>query len=294
MIDLHCRPCPRLLLRQILEPFLCISRLDPTSMESKKAAQSAHIAEAPNDSALQRTHQHINNNALQHQQQLRLLQYGLKLPHLQHPPLSQSHHHQQLNSPNVYPHVHQHAQQATYQQPAQAHRYPVQAKFNNQAHQHVQPNAQQYLRPKIDQPIYQSNDTLPSQNIYNPLNQQTAQIWVPQQPPLHYHQPQQLKLDNQQKQSPGSPGPVQNKPKVAEKKRIVGGGSQQLRSPVAKRPNEAPVAMQGWLYKQGSEGFMLWKKRWFVLSEYCLFYYKGKLHLATPVTCITLDNTSIC
>lgn len=21
---------------------------------------------------------------------------------------------------------------------------------------------------------------------------------------------------------------------------------------------------------------MLWKKRWFVLSEYCLFYYKGE------------------
>ncbi|XP_071558758.1 uncharacterized protein [Temnothorax nylanderi] len=48
-----------------------------------------------------------------------------------------------------------------------------------------------------------------------------------------------------------------------------------LRSPAAKRPLSAPVALQGWLYKQGSEGLMLWKKRWFVLSEYCLFYYKG-------------------
>lgn len=53
------------------------------------------------------------------------------------------------------------------------------------------------------------------------------------------------------------------------------GGPTQLRSPVVKRPAMAPVALQGWLHKQGSEGLMLWKKRWFVLSEYCLFYYKG-------------------
>ncbi|CAB0034212.1 unnamed protein product [Trichogramma brassicae] len=51
--------------------------------------------------------------------------------------------------------------------------------------------------------------------------------------------------------------------------------NQGLRSPAAKRPVSAPVALQGWLHKQGSEGLMLWKKRWFVLSEYCLFYYKG-------------------
>jgi len=42
-----------------------------------------------------------------------------------------------------------------------------------------------------------------------------------------------------------------------------------------KRSDEAPVTLKGWLYKQGSEGLQLWKKRWFVLSEYCLFYYKG-------------------
>jgi len=43
-----------------------------------------------------------------------------------------------------------------------------------------------------------------------------------------------------------------------------------------KRSDNAPVTLQGWLYKQGSDGLMLWKKRWFVLSEFCLFYYKGK------------------
>ncbi|XP_046665170.1 uncharacterized protein LOC124357421 isoform X2 [Homalodisca vitripennis] len=51
-------------------------------------------------------------------------------------------------------------------------------------------------------------------------------------------------------------------------------GNSQLRSPVIKRPLSAPVTIQGWLHKQGSDGLMLWKKRWFVLSDYCLFYYK--------------------
>ena len=79
------------------------------------------------------------------------------------------------------------------------------------------------------------------------------------------------------------------------------GGGKQL---TLKRSEEAPITLQGWLYKQvsvvveqniicyqkivlgtlllkcrnskfqGSDGLMLWRKRWFVLSEFCLFYYK--------------------
>ena len=37
----------------------------------------------------------------------------------------------------------------------------------------------------------------------------------------------------------------------------------------------APVTIKGWLYKRGNDGLKLWKKRYFVLSEYCLSYYKG-------------------
>lgn len=48
----------------------------------------------------------------------------------------------------------------------------------------------------------------------------------------------------------------------------------QLKSPVAKRPANAQVTLQGWLHKQGSDGLQLWRKRWFVLSELCLYYYK--------------------
>jgi hypothetical protein len=56
-------------------------------------------------------------------------------------------------------------------------------------------------------------------------------------------------------------------------------GQTQLRSPLVQRPLAAKVTLQGWLHKQGSEGLMLWKRRWFVLSDFCLFYYKGKRYL---------------
>uniref|UniRef100_A0AAX7V300 Pleckstrin homology domain containing, family A member 7b n=1 Tax=Astatotilapia calliptera TaxID=8154 RepID=A0AAX7V300_ASTCA len=43
-----------------------------------------------------------------------------------------------------------------------------------------------------------------------------------------------------------------------------------------KRNLNIPVVVRGWLYKQDSSGMRLWKRKWFVLSDYCLFYYKGK------------------
>uniref|UniRef100_A0A0P4VZF0 PH domain-containing protein n=1 Tax=Scylla olivacea TaxID=85551 RepID=A0A0P4VZF0_SCYOL len=52
-------------------------------------------------------------------------------------------------------------------------------------------------------------------------------------------------------------------------------GGSWVKTPGARRPEVAPVTLQGWLYKQGADGLHLWKKRWFVLSEYCLYYYKG-------------------
>lgn len=47
-----------------------------------------------------------------------------------------------------------------------------------------------------------------------------------------------------------------------------------MRGPIAKRSPDAIVAKRGWLEKQGSDGLRLWKSRWFVLSEYCLYYYR--------------------
>ena len=49
-----------------------------------------------------------------------------------------------------------------------------------------------------------------------------------------------------------------------------------LRGPQARRSPDAPVTLRGWLDKQGSERLRLWKTRWFVLAEYCLYYYKGE------------------
>lgn len=51
--------------------------------------------------------------------------------------------------------------------------------------------------------------------------------------------------------------------------------SKLLKSPKTKRQPSALVTFSGWLYKQGSDGLRVWRKRWFVLTEYCLFYYKG-------------------
>ncbi|XDV24370.1 hypothetical protein PO909_028575, partial [Leuciscus waleckii] len=44
---------------------------------------------------------------------------------------------------------------------------------------------------------------------------------------------------------------------------------------IRRNPN-APVVKNGWLYKQDSTGMKMWKKRWFVLCDMCLFYYRDE------------------
>ncbi|XP_055777366.1 pleckstrin homology domain-containing family A member 7-like isoform X6 [Salvelinus fontinalis] len=46
------------------------------------------------------------------------------------------------------------------------------------------------------------------------------------------------------------------------------------RDQAIKRNPNIPVVVRGWLYKQDGSGMRLWKRKWFVLSDYCLFYYK--------------------
>ncbi|XP_023802697.1 uncharacterized protein LOC111944140 [Cyanistes caeruleus] len=43
-----------------------------------------------------------------------------------------------------------------------------------------------------------------------------------------------------------------------------------------KRNPNAAVTKSGWLYKQASSGVKQWNKRWFVLVDRCLFYYKDE------------------
>ncbi|XP_058248042.1 uncharacterized protein si:ch211-234p6.5 isoform X2 [Hemibagrus wyckioides] len=46
------------------------------------------------------------------------------------------------------------------------------------------------------------------------------------------------------------------------------------RSRSVQRDPNCAVVIRGWLHKKDSTGLRLWKRRWFVLSNYCLFYYK--------------------
>ncbi|XP_060897740.1 pleckstrin homology domain-containing family A member 6 isoform X13 [Labrus mixtus] len=48
------------------------------------------------------------------------------------------------------------------------------------------------------------------------------------------------------------------------------------RSNSMRRNPKAVVTKQGWLYKQASSGVKQWNKRWFILSDRCLFYYKDE------------------
>ncbi|XP_075884987.1 pleckstrin homology domain-containing family A member 7-like isoform X3 [Nelusetta ayraudi] len=42
---------------------------------------------------------------------------------------------------------------------------------------------------------------------------------------------------------------------------------------IQRNPN-VPVVLRGWLYKRDRSGMRLWKRKWFVLADFCLFYYK--------------------
>ncbi|XP_044048575.1 pleckstrin homology domain-containing family A member 7-like isoform X2 [Siniperca chuatsi] len=46
------------------------------------------------------------------------------------------------------------------------------------------------------------------------------------------------------------------------------------REQAIKRNPNVPAVVRGWLYKQDSSGMRLWKRKWFVLADFCLFYYK--------------------
>ncbi|XP_068578518.1 pleckstrin homology domain-containing family A member 5-like isoform X4 [Cebidichthys violaceus] len=69
--------------------------------------------------------------------------------------------------------------------------------------------------------------------------------------------------------NPGSPAERPSRPS----KKIHNFGK---RSNSIRRNPSAPVIKRNWLYKQDSTGMKLWKKRWFVLSDLCLFYYRDE------------------
>ncbi|XP_052065774.1 uncharacterized protein LOC127705489 isoform X8 [Mytilus californianus] len=68
--------------------------------------------------------------------------------------------------------------------------------------------------------------------------------------------------------TPTSPTSPQSNRKVATPTKV-----KSLKAPPAKREETNMVAMKGWLYRQES-GFKSWKKRWCVLADFGLFFYK--------------------
>ncbi|XP_040504218.1 pleckstrin homology domain-containing family A member 6-like isoform X1 [Gallus gallus] len=60
-------------------------------------------------------------------------------------------------------------------------------------------------------------------------------------------------------------GPCRPVPRV----HTFGKGEQAMR-----RDPHIPPTMRGWLHKQDSSGLRLWKRRWFVLVDLCLYYYR--------------------
>ncbi|XDV47942.1 hypothetical protein PO909_017479 [Leuciscus waleckii] len=64
------------------------------------------------------------------------------------------------------------------------------------------------------------------------------------------------------------------------------------RCQAAKRDPNCPVVIRGWLYKRDNSGLKLWKRRWFVLSNFCLYYYKERNgQTATKLTRVQTEPT---
>ncbi|XP_068611589.1 pleckstrin homology domain-containing family A member 5-like [Brachionichthys hirsutus] len=78
---------------------------------------------------------------------------------------------------------------------------------------------------------------------------------------------------------PGSPAPPLTTAPTSTSSTRLSRSSKKIhnfgkRSNSIKRSVGAAVVKSSWLYKQDSTGMKLWKKRWFVLSDMCLYYYR--------------------
>ncbi|XP_051270914.1 pleckstrin homology domain-containing family A member 6 isoform X5 [Dicentrarchus labrax] len=62
------------------------------------------------------------------------------------------------------------------------------------------------------------------------------------------------------------------------------------RSNSMRRNPKAEVTKQGWLYKQASSGVKQWNKRWFVLTDRCLFYYKAHKHTQSAADAVSVQS----
>lgn len=144
-------------------------------------------------------------------------------------------------------------------QQRQIHAVQQQMYVQHQAQKHQHPS-QQIQQSPSDIPMIQQNN--PGQVVNQAVQTQLSGSGM------------KIKSPESSTTTPSTPASPST-PSHAALERRKSESSQALKSPVVKRHPNAPVTLSGWLWKQGSDGLRVWRKRWFVLSEYCLFYYKG-------------------
>ncbi|XP_046803740.1 uncharacterized protein LOC111690014 isoform X4 [Lucilia cuprina] len=187
----------------------------------------------------------------------------------------------QQNAHKSAQHYHQQQQQ---QQQQQEQIYGQHQHQQLQMQLHHQQQLQQHhhalqQRSKSDLQTPQSSDQSPiyiQQNHPGHVVNQAVQTQISTVAKTSNNPPQMTKTPSSEESSSASTKSPSHAP--LDRKKSGGGSitnSQALKSPITKRPPNSPVTIAGWLYKQGSDGLKVWRKRWFVLAEYCLYYYKG-------------------
>jgi hypothetical protein len=136
----------------------------------------------------------------------------------------------------------------------------LQQQQQQQLQKHQHPGQQQLQQTPTETPMIQQNN--PGQVVNQAVQTQLSGSG------LKMKSPESSSTNPSTPASPSTPSHSALERKKSE-------SNQALKSPVIKRHPNAPVTVSGWLWKQGSDGLRVWRKRWFVLSEYCLFYYKG-------------------
>lgn len=115
----------------------------------------------------------------------------------------------------------------------------------------------------------QTKQHLQNLNLHSP---QSHQVIIQQNHPSKVvNQAVQTQMSDASQKSSSS---TSNTPQSPSHSILERRKSESLKSPIIKRMDGAPISLSGFLNKQGSDGLKVWKKRYFVLSEYCLFYYK--------------------
>ena len=61
---------------------------------------------------------------------------------------------------------------------------------------------------------------------------------------------------------------------LVRRKSGTGSTNNSIRPPTVERCDQLQVTLRGWLYRLEGGAIKQWKRRWFVLGDYCLFYYK--------------------